>query len=238
MSDLERPDLGLQAEDDIELAFHEIDNHYWDQLVAMQVPDPGASSAFGSSIIRRPPPPRRLGQLTIILQSYAEALFRAEAIHYPDDPRLKEWLVHLASRTIKRMIQRIHELEAAGKPRQSLVYHGLQQSHMQPIILEALWTVIRDWPKPVYEDTRIKKEEPAVVAPSNPSTESLSKQIDDLREEARLTVEDLAEALDVAPRSIYRHLSGKTEPRKRQIAAYEKLFSARLNRVVRLKTSA
>ncbi|MGB2635016.1 MAG: helix-turn-helix transcriptional regulator, partial [Candidatus Acidiferrum sp.] len=55
--------------------------------------------------------------------------------------------------------------------------------------------------------------------------EPIAKQIDRLREESRLTVEEVAEALDVDPRSVYRHLSGQANPRSRQIAAYEELCS-------------
>lgn len=61
-------------------------------------------------------------------------------------------------------------------------------------------------------------------------SEPIAKQIDRLREESRLTIEEVAEALDLAPRSIYRHLSGQANPRSRQIAAYEDLFSKRLKR--------
>jgi DNA-binding XRE family transcriptional regulator len=67
--------------------------------------------------------------------------------------------------------------------------------------------------------------------------EPVGKQIDDLRKKCRMTVEELADALDVTPRSVYRHLSGKADPRARQIAAYEKLFSQKLNKSVRLDTS-
>jgi DNA-binding XRE family transcriptional regulator len=69
------------------------------------------------------------------------------------------------------------------------------------------------------------------------TVKGISSQIDDLRNECRMTVEDLADALDVTPRSIYRHLSGEADPRSRQIAAYEKLFSEKLAKPIRLNTS-
>ena len=46
------------------------------------------------------------------------------------------------------------------------------------------------------------------VGPSK-QAEALSKQLEVLRVECRLTVEDMADALDVALRSVYRHLSGE-----------------------------
>jgi DNA-binding XRE family transcriptional regulator len=68
----------------------------------------------------------------------------------------------------------------------------------------------------------------------NQIKDSVSKQIDDLREECRLTVEELAEAVGLSARSVYRHLSGDANPRKRHLNAYERIFSARLKRDVRL----
>jgi len=65
---------------------------------------------------------------------------------------------------------------------------------------------------------------------------TLGEQIDALRSECRMTVEDLATALEIEPRSVYRHLSNEAQPRQRQIAAYEKLFSERLNRSVTLES--
>ena len=67
--------------------------------------------------------------------------------------------------------------------------------------------------------------------------DSIGKQIKRLQEECGITAEEMAEALDVVPRSIYKHLAGKTVPRRNHIAAYEKLFSERLKRSVTLKKS-
>ena len=70
-----------------------------------------------------------------------------------------------------------------------------------------------------------------------PASEPLNEQIEALRDECRMTVEELAEGLGVTPRSAYRHLSGEATPRQKQVAAYEKLFSQKLGRKVRLETS-
>lgn len=74
-------------------------------------------------------------------------------------------------------------------------------------------------------------------APSPASEKSLGKQIKQLREECRLTIEDLAAVLHVDRRSVVRHISGKNTPTKRHVAAYEKKFSESLGRAIRLKTS-
>ena len=78
---------------------------------------------------------------------------------------------------------------------------------------------------------RIKNEQNKAPRPSN-QEESISVQIDRLREECNLTVEELAEALQIEPRSVYRHLSGKSIPRKKQIRRYQEIFSERTGRVV------
>jgi DNA-binding transcriptional ArsR family regulator len=79
---------------------------------------------------------------------------------------------------------------------------------------------------------RIENEGESAHTSPQPPTESIGAQLDRLREECRLTVEDLAAALDVDPRSVYRHLSGKSLPRRSHIGAYERLFSQKLERKV------
>ena len=66
---------------------------------------------------------------------------------------------------------------------------------------------------------------------------SLSAQIKRLQIECDISAEKMAEAVGIVPRSIYKHLAGKTVPRRGHVAAYEKLFSERLNRPVTLKRS-
>jgi DNA-binding transcriptional ArsR family regulator len=62
----------------------------------------------------------------------------------------------------------------------------------------------------------------------------LSAVLEQLRIESRLTVEDLAEAIELQPRSVYRHLAGIAIPRPRHLAAYEWTFSKRLHREIHL----
>ena len=60
----------------------------------------------------------------------------------------------------------------------------------------------------------------------------LGDQIKRLQIESRLTIEDLAESIELTPRSISRHLAGKAIPRPRHIAAYERLFARKLGRAI------
>lgn len=104
-----------------------------------------------------------------------------------------------------------------------------------PPVLSNLEHIIREHLKAKAQKAK-KAAAPTKTDQKKP--EPIGRQIDSLRKECRMTVEELADALDVTPRSVYRHLSGEADPRSRQIAAYEKLFSEKLNKSVRLNTSS
>lgn len=57
-------------------------------------------------------------------------------------------------------------------------------------------------------------------------------QIDDLRQEARLTVERLAELLDLDRTNVVRHLTDKSKPHLSNLGTYERVFSELLKREV------
>jgi hypothetical protein len=57
-------------------------------------------------------------------------------------------------------------------------------------------------------------------------------QLRELRKESHLEFEELAEALDVAPRSVYRHFSGESVPYGKHLARYQEIFSEKLGRKV------
>jgi hypothetical protein len=86
-----------------------------------------------------------------------------------------------------------------------------------------------------YADLNPPKTQSGAEKDSQKPNTSLAEQIKKLRDEARLTNEDLADGIGIGWRAIYRHLSGEAVPRKRQIAAYEKLFSKSLARDIRLE---
>jgi hypothetical protein len=62
--------------------------------------------------------------------------------------------------------------------------------------------------------------------------ETVAAQIKSLRDECRWTNEQLAEAADLSARQVARHVSGEAMPYKRNIAAYERLFSNELKRKI------
>jgi hypothetical protein len=85
-----------------------------------------------------------------------------------------------------------------------------------------------------YADLNPSKKLTGKKEESQKPETTLAEQIEKLRDEARLTNEELAEEINLGLRSLYRHLSG-TPPRARHIAAYEKLFSEKLARKVLLQ---
>lgn len=68
--------------------------------------------------------------------------------------------------------------------------------------------------------------------PARPSEETVAAQIRRLREECRLTVEELGELVNLEPRSVQRHEAGTAKPYPRYLSAYERVFSKLLNRRV------
>lgn len=73
---------------------------------------------------------------------------------------------------------------------------------------------------------------PKTASPALPATETVAEQISRLREECRLTVEELAEKIGVEPRSVQRHEAGASEPYARHWRAYEREFSKILKRQI------
>lgn len=65
---------------------------------------------------------------------------------------------------------------------------------------------------------------------------SFATQLDHLRLEAHWTVEHLAERVGLNKSNVLDHLGGKTTPRRDNLSKYEDVFSAILNRPVKLNT--
>jgi DNA-binding transcriptional ArsR family regulator len=104
-------------------------------------------------------------------------------------------------------------------------------SNCRETIRSALKDTLDEIPIP---NRSVKAEKPKENIPSRPAP--IASELRILLDESRVTAEELAEEIDLDVRSVYRHLK-ETPPRKRQIAAYEKFFSARLGRKIRLNTS-
>jgi hypothetical protein len=66
-------------------------------------------------------------------------------------------------------------------------------------------------------------------------TESLGAQLTRLRDECRLTIDELAVSVKIDRTNVYRHLADKSIPHPRKIGAYERVFSKILKRKIVIK---
>jgi hypothetical protein len=121
--------------------------------------------------------------------------------------------------------KRIPEDESRERFRRSMEkatdrFYGVSSTH---IVAPVLGSYRSGW-------RRLDVETPASTAPQQ--QEPTCIQLSKLREESRLTVEQLAERVKLDTRSVERHLAGKTIPRLAHIGCYEKIFSELLARHV------
>jgi DNA-binding XRE family transcriptional regulator len=250
MSELERPPLDRRVFEKIEIMQHVVDQQHWPILAGFQV---------DAAKKRNPPLPLPKTPMNLLgeLQAYASMLFKREADQYGEfrrNPNYAAWLGFVEQRVIARVLRTIAAIEEASRPA-TLGYHGLTDDEIMEglgkVLFEVrnsyLWTVPASEPPQVsiltIDATEVGRKPSAGI--SSPTRETadfariptMGEQLKALREEGRLTAEELAEKINVEPRSVYRHLNGSTMPRPRQIAAYEAFFSKRLGRAIRFKTS-
>jgi hypothetical protein len=122
------------------------------------------------------------------------------------------WLLHIMKRTVDSMVDLFPVFTSGEQFRDELLLTAVD--HLKE---------------------RGVRSADATTKPSSPAlkeADSVGAQISRLREECRLTVEALAEGIDVDVRSVRRHIGGQSVPYQRHIWAYEKLFSNILNRKV------
>jgi hypothetical protein len=82
-------------------------------------------------------------------------------------------------------------------------------------------------------DAKLLRLDPIPEAATAPlSNETIAAQIQRLRDECRLTTEELAEKIELEPRSVQRHIAGDSIPYTRNLRRYETEFSKLLKRQV------
>lgn len=114
-------------------------------------------------------------------------------------------------------------------------YTGYPMELLQPFgateqsITQAITTRVRYWG--IEASRKIVAEDSKSVASVEP--EGVGGKLKALREEARMTMEQVAEAIHVSVRTVERHESGDTDIRPGNLNSYEKLFSGRLGRTIR-----
>jgi hypothetical protein len=89
-------------------------------------------------------------------------------------------------------------------------------------------------PSPEGDESGAESEPGPVKQPQveKLETASIATQIQRLRDECRWTNEQLAEVAELSTRQVARHVSGEAMPYKRNIAAYERVFSNKLKRQI------
>jgi hypothetical protein len=148
MDDLDRPELGLDIIEQIDVEMHRQDMRFWPVLKGLQLPKPETQKAYAQLVFNEGPmPPRRPQKLSTVLGDYATALFQVEASRYPRlDPQFTHWLERLAERVQARTIERVEQVEA-GNPTNSLAYHGLSIEAMRTAIATSLHEAVKAWPQ-------------------------------------------------------------------------------------------
>jgi hypothetical protein len=108
--------------------------------------------------------------------------------------------------------------------------NSLQLSGAQRRLLEAEFFFPEEQPVQVVQ-LSASRAQPQAVTPK----ETIATQFQRLRDECRWTIPDLAEAVDISPRQVARHLSGEFQPLPRNMSAYERAFSNHLKRKIVIK---
>lgn len=222
MEHFQRPPLAPLVKEETSQSMHLIDQRYWPLIIEFRV-----AKFIPSSI---PVPPQRPLQLIKLFCSYASELFQAEADRFEPfraDRLYVPWLSNLSNRVgvhIQDVFRQLEESDADAL----LTYHGASNLRIGAAVNVTLSDLVKQYREGVAKPTQIEAPQPSAPA----TRESLAAQIKRLQAECDVTAEEMAQALKIEPRSIYKHLAGQTVPRRNHLAAYEKLFSERLNRPV------
>jgi hypothetical protein len=139
---MDRPNLGSEVFEQIEVEMHFQDMRYWKLLASLQMPTPLATKHEVSSVNDGPPPPLLPVKLSNTITEYVLSLIEVEASKYPKPhPGIRVWMEALARRVEARVLNIIALLEARDSYR-SLAHHGLSQDQVLTIIREnAEWAI-------------------------------------------------------------------------------------------------
>jgi DNA-binding XRE family transcriptional regulator len=85
-------------------------------------------------------------------------------------------------------------------------------------------------------DKKRKEATSAVTSTAQVTTEpglrSLSEQLEDLRSECDISIEELADKVGIDPTNVSRHLNGKSTPSRKTRGSYGRAFSKLLNQKI------
>jgi DNA-binding transcriptional ArsR family regulator len=216
----------------IDAELHKFDELYWPKITAFRVKMYYAPD--------EPVPPQRPQHLLHEIEWYAERLFKAEADYYEQlrsDIQYGSWLDGLANRVRARVLKNLDTLESSVSGTMILGYHGLTKPRIEEHLMLTLSKYRLQYEQGIADSQRGAATSHHLLNVPNQSgspkaSEPLAEQIKRLKDECDITAEEIAEALGVVPRSIWKHLAGTTVPRRGHLVAYERLFTERLGRSV------
>jgi hypothetical protein len=234
-----KPPLSSLTREATNQLLHRLDGKHWPTITAMRVKKYYSPDS--------PVPPPTPEQLLSMIRWYASMVFGTEADQYgqfKEDRRYPAWLSHLADRTILRVLSAVEKLDGGDPEALLLAYHGVEKNRIKQD-LKAMLSEIRSQYELGIAPSQRKNvpssiqtaEPPATPQPSLLQQESVAEQLKRLQADCRLTAQEMADALRIDLRSIFRHLGGKALPRRRHLAAYERLFSDKLGKSVTLRSS-
>ena len=238
MANVQKPPLDADVYEAISVEQHEVDRRYWTELQPLRV---SSLTSFSEEIKGLPPPPPQPIRLFKILEEYACALFDAEATKYPPSREHPCWLHDLGERIEARVINSLRPnfsgtlTHHATAEEMAKAVHDSLISHVEDCI-----SGIQRLPSPPISTGAVQLSptangQPVITSREAQRYKTIGEQIKKLCNDCLVSVEELADAIHVSPRSVYRHLSDSDRPSKRHWAAYEKYFTAKLQRPVRLQ---
>ena len=198
-------------------------------------------------------PPRQPASLQVELRDYSCALFSCEAQQYTvsakNEAELRSSLKLVAecikSEAIKETAERFRGIRCTLAQRKSLVSQALAQRienclkwYRNPTLLRSPAdpiTPFNEEAAPVSTSPEIKKTDRTQVShpPETAKPETIGEQIDRLRRECDdMTVEELAEQVDLHPTNVSRHMRGESKPTPKNRRVYQRVFSKFLNRQI------
>jgi DNA-binding transcriptional regulator YiaG len=153
-----------------------------------------------------------------ILRACTVQVLKIQLVYYESLPTFHEkWIIELQEDAIESAVGMIP---------------GGYADELYEYFRNVLWdTTYADLnpPKP-----KQKKSQP--TSESRAQTESIAAQINRLRNECHLSTEELAVKINIDPRSVKRHLAGKSRPYPQHLRAYQTVFSELLNRPVSIRS--
>jgi hypothetical protein len=181
-----------------------------------------------------PPRPRATIKFCRILESYGRDLFNETLGRYPREFQSPSWRTSLANRVERIILRRIADIER--KTWRSLSYHATTDE-MRQAIREGLRPQLGIGTESAQPGDPAANQEPRApdAVSVQPPVLTIKDQLRALFDEAVLYPSAATRHVGITVKSIYRHLNGETFPREQQLEAYERFFSGRLGRPIKLK---